>query len=163
MGGMTDAAFYSQLLCSASSAAVEACWLSLPFEDSRPAPMGFLARAWTWLRLLWTGGAAQAEGVVRARVPARRRALIRRARRRLPLSRRANPLAFVLARRFGRARYLRFLYDESLTGRVRWCFTAWNWKWAPRADYKNSPQPRAAKCALPFRAPLAPQSKLFPD
>ena len=142
---MTNVVFHSWLLCSASSAAMNTCLLSLPVGLDRSPPLGFLARAWMWLRLIWTGGRAETIFTNRAPRQRKNRAVVRRSRRRVPLSRRANPLAFVLARRFGRARFLRFLYDETLTGRVRWCFTAWNWKWPPRVSCTVNLNARRAK------------------
>lgn len=152
---------YSELLCSASGAALEACLLSPPLVDDTPDPHGVLARIWLWLRVLWRGADAQVTAfpVALARP---NRAEKRLYARPVPLPRRPNPLSLILYRHVSRARYLRFVFDEGLTGRVRWCFTAWNWKWAKRMAQKENPCGRNEKPSGCLRA-FAAKLTLHPD
>ena len=121
----------------------------------------FFARAvlWVCLRLrLLCGGAAVSLALPDAPLPRSvpvGRAALRVSQRALPLARRGSPLAGIIYRRRGRAHYLRHIYDYGLAGRVRWCFTAWNWRWAKRHFFKRCRdfKQAIAKCHAP----------LFPD
>jgi hypothetical protein len=125
-------------------------------------PLGFLARIRMWLRLIWGGGVVATKSVLAVPVVAANRAEARIYGRKMPLARREDPLALVFYRRVGRARFLRYIYDGSLTGRVRWCFTRWNWKWKKRICFKliapTSPKKRDA-----LSRSFAPLIALFPD
>ena len=126
-------------------------------------PLSLLARIRLWLRLIWGGGVVETETVPDVPVVAANRAEARIYGRKMPLARREDPLALVFYRRVGRARFLRYIYDGSLTSRVRWCFTRWNWKWCARVSLKGNPQAGAAKHTKPYRVFCAPLSKLHPD
>jgi len=116
---------------------------------ARPNPEGshalsLLMRIGLWLRLLWDAGERagkseiiQSEAIIFAAPPAPNRAQQRRARHRntrgrAKLSRQGCELAPLIYRVSGRARYERFLFDMGADCRVKWCFSDWNWRWAPR-------------------------------
>ena len=126
------------------------------------APLSLLARIRMWLRLIWGGGSVETESVHNVPVVAANRAEARIYGRKMPLARREDPLALVFYRRVGRARFLRYIYDGSLTGRVRWCFTRWNWKWEKRICFKHIALTSSKKHDALSRS-FAPSIALFPD
>ena len=158
---MTPAPFKSQLLSRASARALTVCLRSRRTPASDTPALGFIARIRLWLCLLWGGSKASAIYRVENR-PSLNRAAARLKKRGLPLARGGNPIAAVLRRVMGRARYLRFIYDECLTGRVRWCFSGWNWKWPKRVFYIENPLTRRKKRAALARS-SKPRVELSPD
>ncbi len=125
-------------------------------------PLSLLARIRLWLRLIWGGGVVETESVHNVQVVAANRAEARIYQRKMPLARREDLLALVFYRRVGRARFLRYIYDGSLTGRVRWCFTRWNWKWEKRICFKHIALTNSKKHDALSRS-FAPSIALFPD
>lgn len=121
-----------------------------------------MARIKMWFCLIWNTSAVRAAArPVHETVLNRAESRIKR--RCVPIARRPSPLASILYRSFGRARYLRFLYDETLTGRVRWCFTKWNWKWCTRVYLKECLQARTAKHGNPHAVFYGTLVTLHPD
>ena len=137
---MTRPPLTSVLLCSSSRAALHygveraaACPIAEP-----EAAIGFLGRVKLWLRIIFNGfgiGQMQVKSTAAQprNVPNRHKARLRK--RALPLARKGDSLAHHMMRRYGRARFLNWIYNRTLTPRVRWCFTAWNWAWQPRMSF----------------------------
>lgn len=148
-----------ELLNSACFAAVETAFAANQADGGERlsnSHLGFIARIRIWLRMIWgQEGAAQAELISYTAAPAPNRAAVRLARRPLSLSRQGGEFSIFLWRAFGRARYLRYLYDETLTPRVRWCFTKWNWKWAGRLCFVS--------CGYIPHVDIGCHAPLFPD
>ncbi|WP_371397050.1 hypothetical protein [Fretibacter rubidus] len=113
------------------------------------------ARMALWVRLLCGGVGVEPNTVypLRRYVPSGRAAL-RVSRRTLPPARRGSELNAIIYRVKGRASYLRHIYDYGLTGRVRWCFTPWNWKWASRFYFMHCVE--TADITRVCQAPLHP-------
>lgn len=137
---MTRPPLTSVLLCSSSRAALhygveraEAC----PMAESEVA-IGFLGRVKLWLRIIFSGfgiGQMQVKSTAAQSRNVANRHKTRLHKRALPLARRGDLLAHHMMRRYGRARFLNWIYNRTLTPRVRWCFTAWNWAWQPRMSF----------------------------
>jgi len=113
-----------------------ACFARDKGLSAKPA-LSVLARMRIWLRLIF--GRTQLDEIyvlsVTSNTAPLNRTCRRRQRRALPLARRADRLADVIYRRFGRGCYLQWIYNRILTPRFRWCFTAWNWSWRPRSAF----------------------------
>ncbi len=162
--GMTFAPFKTELLSRVSHDALNLCFWSRPNPACHETTydkhaLGLLGRIRLWLRLLWGRGQLKAAYPYTHRRPLNR-ADARIKKRSLPVARQGNPIAVMLSRVIGRARYLRFIYDECLTGRARWCFSDWNWKWAKRICFKENPLTRRKKraaLARSFKLPIDPK------
>jgi len=135
--------------------------LSLALSRREPelpvAALGLLARIGVWLRLIFDDVFAKPIAIcvdTHASAAPLNRTLRRRKRRSLPLARRADRLAEVILRRFGYGRYLEWIYNRTLTPRVRWCFFSWNWAWSPRRWFLGCEE--VLKTALLCHAPLRP-------
>jgi len=100
--------------------------------------IGFLGRVKLWLRIIFSGfgiGQMQVKSTAAQSRNVANRHKTRLHKRALPLARRGDLLAHHMMRRYGRARFLNWIYNRTLTPRVRWCFTAWNWAWQPRMSF----------------------------
>ena len=122
------------------------------------AALGLLGRVKLWLGLIFSGfhaGQMQAlpAAAQRPARPNRHKARLRQ--RELPLARKGDLLAHHIFRRYGRACFLNWIYNRSLTPRCRWCFTAWNWAWQPRSAFLS--------CGAIFTAALYCAAPLRPD
>lgn len=110
------------------------------YTDERPTTraangtLSFLARVKMWLRLLM--GVVETVPSLPAYSDAPlNRAMARRRRGKLPLSRRGDDLGYHIYRRYGLKRAQQWLYNRSLTPRVRWCFVRkFIERWAPREN-----------------------------
>jgi len=111
----------------------------------------FLARVKMWLRLLM--GVVETVPSLPAYSDAPlNRAMARRRGAKLPPSRRGDDLGYHIYRRYGLKRLQQWLYNRSLTPRVRWCFVRANWIWAARESVAGcmAPSPLAPLCAAPL-------------
>ncbi len=161
---MTRSPLKSRYFVTVSHGAMKVHELTRPAAHSTAAaPLTLLGRIRLWLRLIWSRDTPDVSALYCAPQSRHNRARARVQTRAIPLSRRSNPLAAIIARVSGRARYLRFIYDYGLIGRYRWCFISWNWRWAKRIFFKENPLGRAAKHAKPYRGFCEAQAKLFPD
>jgi len=144
-----------------------------------PTAHGFLARVRLWFVLVFGGDADEAsdvssyesagessdvssgepsresvtvERVTRISAYPRNRHKARLRRRNLPFARRADPLSHHFLRRYGYTRFRQWIYNRTLTPRIRWCFQAWNWRWAPRESFVGCGwfPDLAAKCSAPL-------------
>ena len=96
--------------------------------------LSFLARVKMWLRLFM--GVVETVPSLPAYSDAPlNRAMARRRRGKLPLSRRGDDLGYHIYCRYGLKRAQQWLYNHSLTPRVRWCFVRkFIERWAPREN-----------------------------
>jgi len=128
-----------------------------------PMAHGFLARVRLWFVLIFGGDADEVsdessresvtvERVTRISAYPRNRHKARLRRRNLPLARRADPLSHHFLRRYGYTRFRQWIYNRTLTPRIRWCFQAWNWRWAPRESFVGCVwfPDFTAKCSAPL-------------
>ena len=116
--------------------------------------LSFLARVKMWLRLLM--GVVETVPSLPAYSDAPlNRAMARRRRGKLPLSRRGDDLGYHIYRRYGLKCAQQWLYNRSLTPRVRWCFVRkFIERWAPR---ENLARCTASSGLSPLcAAPLSP-------
>jgi len=139
---MRHALFKHILLSGVSFGAVD---ITLAAALKRgPAPLhirsahGFLARVGVWLLLIFGGGSGREVAThhviyIAPTSPNRHKARLRR--RKLPMPRRPDLLAQHFLRRYGRLRYLEWIYNRTLAPRIAWCFRDWNWRWAPRESF----------------------------
>lgn len=106
--------------------------LAEPAEDfcNQPsATMSFLERIRMWLRLLWGDKQAVFEvASVRYDVPLNRYFMRRRSAK-IPAARQGDALGYHILCRYGLKRLQEWLYNRTLTGRVRWCFRPRKWRW----------------------------------
>jgi len=110
---------------------------ALPKAESE-ATLGLLGRVALWLRIIFSGfhrGEMQVQSAACPQQSAPNRQKTRLRQRTLPLARRGDLLAHHIWRRYGRACFLNWIYNRTLTPRTRWCFTAWNWAWLPRMRF----------------------------
>ena len=115
---------------------------------------GVLARIRLWLRLLWGGREAVFTSAhVRYDAPSNRQFARRRRNQNLPTVRRADALAYHILRRQGLKRCQQWLYNHTLTGRVRWCFKKDNWRFASRRNFADCviASPLSSACSAPLR------------
>lgn len=164
---MTSLPFASELCDSVSYDALEASLVAASLAAAicvaTPVYVSWIARIQIWLRLIWGQGWTESQAVPVARALPLNRARARLERRRLPLARQGDDLSRIIYRVLGRAKYLSWIYDYKLTGRVRWCFSDWNWKWAKRITFKGDARAWAAKHAKPYCVLCGALSKLHPD
>lgn len=150
---MHDASLKPHLLHSASYVVLDMSVCVCPSETHAESTASLITRIRIWLSI-WGGPSARVTSVSYGPRPAPNRTKARLQKRRLPMARRASALGGILYRFQGRARYLRFLYDEQLTGRERWCFTKWNWSWLGRLCFLTCEYIRDAEAFC--NAPLFP-------
>lgn len=152
---MRHALFKHYLLSGASFGAVDvALGASRPKHDD--APQSFLARVRLWLQLIFGGSESVAirhVTCVTSPPPNRHKARLRR--RKLPLQRRPCALSHHFLHRYGYTRFREWIYNRTLTPRVRWCFQDWNWRWAPSESF--------ADCAEMFQIEAICAAPLHPD
>ena len=157
---MTRPPLTSILLCSTSAGALNygvELAAAYPHRQDEMA-LGLLGRVALWLRIIFSGfyaGEMQVQSVAHRQCVAPNRQKTRMRQRALPLARRGDLLAHHMMRRYGRARFLNWIYNRTLTPRVRWCFTAWNWAWLPRM--------RFAFCDMTAGRPAPCSAILSPD
>lgn len=128
-----------------------------PRNDSRDGTSGFLGRVRLWLRLVFDvmfGRDVSVREVTRSDYIPPNRHKSRLRRRNLPLARRTDLLAVHMLRRYGRARFLNWIYNRLLTPRVSWCFRDWNWHWAARWVFASCDM--RPQCDRICGAPLSP-------
>jgi len=98
--------------------------------------IGFMARIWMWLQLLW----GQYDLVFKSNYAicgaAPNRHYARKRRRKLPAARQATAISLMILRQKGLKKCQQWLYNRTLVGRVRWCFTG-QWRWASRQNLSS--------------------------
>lgn len=156
---MTCSLLKYELLHSVGYGALETAFLSgstsAQCRQPSASPLGLIARIRLWLRLIWGAQDISASPLYIRPYLAPNRTKARLNRRTMPLARQGGMLEFIIYRSRGRAAYLRFIYDRQLTGRVRWCFTNWNWRWAARICFSH--------CGHHQHAQAFCNAPLFPD
>lgn len=130
------------------------CVLYAAIMTSACSALVFLRRVHLWLRLLWGRGAVVAAPCCVPAASMPNRAAARLEQRSLPAARQGCALDGMLYRAHGRAYYLRWIYDYGLSGRVRWCFMDWNWRWPVRLVFKDCGPIHSASAIC--HAPLSP-------